>query len=71
MNLYPDGPLQNQLTVHVPRGAYRVDDTLQLSCALVLEHGATLHRVAVNGTDSNTAPLVWLDSARASLRGGA
>jgi hypothetical protein len=71
LQLVPGGPLENRQTVHVPRGNYRIDGTLQVACALILDFGATLHRIRVNTTDHNTAPLVSLFSAGALLRGGA
>ena len=71
LRMAPGGPLEDMQTVHVPRGTYRIDGTLQVACALVLDYGATLRRIRVNATDQSTAPIVALFSAGSSLRGGA
>jgi polygalacturonase len=70
LGLVSGGPLENKQTVHVPLGSYRIDGTLLVGCSLVLEFGATLHRIRVNATDQNTGPVVSLYNGGASLRGG-
>ena len=56
------------VTVHVPRGSYRLDGTVMWGKAeVVLERGATLRRIATY--TNNTAPLIRLPATHGILRG--